>query len=145
MTGIDHGYAIPIDPDDAFKAVSNSRRRQILLSLAQSEDPLTASELALEIAAIENLVDPSEVTSEQRTRVYISLIQSHLDTLDELGVAEYDDRGKKIKPTDATQPIARHIRTITTACYKPESANIEDLSGTNYQTSSMQEGTDGTQ
>lgn len=120
MTGTDHGYAIPIDPDDAFKAVSNSRRRQIILSLAQSEDPLRASELALEIAAIENLVDPSEVTSEQRTRVYISLIQSHLETLDELGVAEYDNRGKKIESTDATQPIACHIRELSTACYKPQ-------------------------
>lgn len=120
MTSAESGHAIPIDPEDAFTAVSNSRRRRILLSLDQSNGPLTASELAVEIAAIENLVDPSNVTSEQRTRVYISLIQSHLKTLDELGVAEYDQRGKQVTSVDATEPLARHVRRIETACYKPE-------------------------
>ena len=120
MSGNGHGYAIPIDPNDAFTAVSNSRRRQVLLSLAQSDGPLTATELAIEIAAIENLVDPSEVTTEQRTTVYIALIQSHFDTLDELGVAKYDERGKKIEATDATYPVARYIRELSTACYKPQ-------------------------
>lgn len=57
MSGIDHGYAIPIDPNNAFKQVSNWRRCQILFSLAQSKDHLTASELVLKIVAIENLVD----------------------------------------------------------------------------------------
>lgn len=120
MTGRDSGHAIPIDPSDAFTAVSNGRRRQILLSLDQSDCTLTASELAVEIAAIENLVDPSEVTGEQRTKVYVSLIQGHLPKLDELGLAEFDERGKKVSPTDATEPVARHIRHIKTACYVPE-------------------------
>jgi DNA-binding transcriptional ArsR family regulator len=122
MTGVDQDRALPIDPDDAFQAVSNSRRRQVLLSLAQSDGALSASDLAREIAAIENLVDPSDVTSEQRTRVYISLIQSHLETLDELGVAEYDERGKRVMATEATKPVARHIREISRSCYEPEEA-----------------------
>jgi hypothetical protein len=123
MTEFESNHAIPIEPSDAFTAISNSRRRQILLSLAQSDSPLTASELAVEIAAIENLVDPSDVTGKQRTCVYVSLVQSHLQTLDELGVAEYDKRGKQISPTDATEPIAQHIRRIETACYKPEGSD----------------------
>lgn len=122
MTNPDQDRALPIDPDDAFQAVSNSRRRQVLLSLAQSSGPLSASELAREIAARENLIDPSEVTSEQRTRVYIALIQTHLETLDELGVAEYDERGKRVMTTEATEPAAHHIREISRSCYEPEGA-----------------------
>jgi len=126
MTGRDSGHAIPVDPSDAFTAVSNGRRRQILLSLEQSNCPLTASELAIEIAAIENLVDPSEVTGKQRTTVYVSLIQSHLPTLDELGIAQFDERAKEVSPTDATEPVANHIRRIETACYLPEDIDERD-------------------
>ena len=120
MSEIDPCHAIPMDPDDAFTAVSNSRRRQIVLSLDQSEGALDARELALEIAAIENLLDPSDVTGKQRTRVYISITQSHLETLDEMGVVEFAERGKQVAPTDATEPLANYIRRIETACYEPE-------------------------
>ncbi|PGF18183.1 hypothetical protein CP556_01510 [Natrinema sp. CBA1119] len=113
-----------MDPDDAFRAISNSRRRSVILSLAQSEDVLSVSDLAVEIAAIENLTDPSEVTSKQRTRVYISLIQSHLETLDETGAAVYDSRSKQVAPTEATDPLATHIRQISTACYKPSEEDV---------------------
>lgn len=111
--------AIPMEPDDAFRAISNSRRRSVILSLAQNGDVLSVSDLAVEIAAIENLIDPSDVTSKQRTRVYISLIQSHLETLDDTGAAVYDNRSKQVTPTEATDPLATHIRQISTACYKP--------------------------
>lgn len=114
-------HAIPIGPDDAFEAVSNSRRRQIILSLARADGAASASDLAVEIAAIENTVDPSQVTGEQRTRVYISLIQVHLETLDRLGIVNYDDRSKQVEATDATQPLAEYVKELTTACYKPRS------------------------
>lgn len=123
MTDRDPGHAMPIDPEDAFTAVANDRRRRILLSLEQSNGPLTARELAVEIAAIENLVDPSDVTGKQRMRVYISITQTHLDTLDELDIVDYDERGKQVAPTDATEPLAKHIRRIETSCYKPGDSN----------------------
>lgn len=120
MTGIEHTHAIPIAPEDVFTAVSNERRRRVIVSLTQSDDAVTVSELAVELAAMEELIDPSEVNSEQRTRTYISLVQNHLGQLDSLGVVAYDSRAKQVSPTDATEPIARHIRKIMTACYTPE-------------------------
>jgi len=125
MTDVECDHAIPLDPDDVFDALSNSRRRRVILSLARSEDPVSASELAVEIAARENAVDPSQVTGEQRTRVYIGLTQVHLETLDDLGVAQYNDRSKQVKPTDATTPLARQIRRITTECYTPAEDSAE--------------------
>ena len=125
MADVECDHPIPLDPGDVFDALSNSRRRRVILSLSRSEDSVSVGELAVEIAARENAVDPSRVTGEQRTRVYIGLTQVHLDTLDELGVVRYDDRSKQVKPTDATNPLARQIRRITTECYTPAEDSAE--------------------
>mgnify|MGYP006290545215 CR=1 FL=1 len=115
--------AIPMNPDAVFNAVGNSRRRRVLLSLSRSLGEVTADELAVEIAAIENAIDPSEVGSDERTSVYIALTQRHLETLDEVGAVDYDDRSKTVSATDATEPLAEYIRRLQTACYKPDSEN----------------------
>jgi len=112
--------AIPMDPDVAFDAIGNSRRRRVVLSLSRSSGEVTADELAVEIAAIENAIDPSKVGSDERTSVYITLTQSHLETLDEVGAIDYDDRSKTVASTDATEPLAEYIRRLQTACYKPD-------------------------
>ena len=113
--------AIPMDPDSAFNAIANSRRRRVLLSLSQSRGEISADDLAVEIAAIENAIDPSKIGSNERTSVYISLTQSHLETLDECGAVAFDGRSKSVASTDATEPLAEHIRRLQTACYKPDS------------------------
>ncbi|WP_425607577.1 hypothetical protein [Natrinema zhouii] len=53
------------------------------------------------------------------------MTQVHLETLNELGVAQYDDRSKQVKPTDATYPLTRQIRWITTECYTPAEDSSE--------------------
>jgi hypothetical protein len=123
MSEVDQPYAIPMDPDDAFDAVSNSRRRRVILSVARAADAITASDLAVEIAAIENRVQPSRVTSDQRTRVYVALTQRHLDTLHELGVLEYDPRSKEARSNDVTSALAEAVRRVETACYTPEESD----------------------
>lgn len=110
-----------MDPEIAFDAIANSRRRRVLLSLSRSCGEVTADELAVEIAAIENSIDPSRVSSDDRTSVYIALTQTHLETLDEGGAVAYDDRSKTVTSTDATEPLAEYIRRLQTACYKPAS------------------------
>jgi len=112
--------AIPMDPNMAFTSLSNSRRRRILLSLSRTSGKTTAGDLAIEIAAIENGLDPSEISGQERTSVYISLTQTHLETLDDAGAIEYDERSKTVEPTDVTEPLAEYIRRLQTACYKPD-------------------------
>ncbi|SFC67817.1 hypothetical protein SAMN05444422_11457 [Halobiforma haloterrestris] len=121
MTDEMTSLAIPMDPDTAFDAISNSRRRRVILSLSRTSGEITAGDLAIEIAAIENEIDPSQVGSDERTSVYISLTQSHLDTLDEAGAIDYDSRSKTVAATDATEPLAEYIRRLQTTCYKPDS------------------------
>lgn len=66
-----------------------------------------------------NNVDPNQLTGEQRMRVYIGVTQSCLEALDEHGVAQYDDRSKQIKPTDAMHALAQGRRCSTAECYTP--------------------------
>lgn len=117
-TAAQEGYrVIPLNSDDAFEAISNCRRRHVLLSLDRSESAVSAGDLAVEIAAIEDGVEPSAVTSEQRTRVYIALTQNHLDTLHKVGAVKYDSRSKQVASTDATAGLAEIIRRIESSCY----------------------------
>ena len=119
MTDAECGRALPMSPEDVFQAVSDRRRRRVILSVDREEDGVDADELSVEIASRENAIDPSKVTGAQRSRVYLSLVQNHLITLDELDVACYDPRSKLVESTDATAPLARLIREVKTDCYTP--------------------------
>ena len=114
-----------LDPDDAFWAVSNSRRRQVILSVDGSTDPVPADVLAVEIAAREKQVAPEAVDSGDRKTVYIALTQVHLETLADLGAIRYDEREKTVKKSDTTDLLAEQIRELTAAC--------EETGGTDAQ------------
>lgn len=73
------------DLNDAFLLLANSRRRAILKAVTTSEGSVTAGRLAELIAAEEDGIPPDSVTGQPRKRVYISLTQTHLPTLEEAG------------------------------------------------------------
>jgi len=81
--------------DEVFELLSNRRRRTALQYLRTATDGTTTlDELATHIAAAENDVEPAQVTSQQRKRVYVSLYQCHLSKLDSCGIIDYQkDRG----------------------------------------------------
>lgn len=81
--------------DDTFHILQNKRRRAVIRYLKRREvKSATLDELATHIAAQENDVDVSQISSYQRKRVYVSLYQSHLTKMDDFGVIDYDrDRG----------------------------------------------------
>jgi len=112
--------AIPMAPQTVFALLENERRRRVLLSLSRVADEITVGQLAVEIAAIENEIDPNKIGSNERTSVYIALIQSHLNTLDDAGAIDYRERSKVVRPTAATEPLAEYIRRLQTACYRPD-------------------------
>ena len=88
----------PIDPesvslDVVFDILSNSRRRLILSHLQEVGGESTTSDLAEHIAAIENDKPQSELTSQERKRVYVGIYQTHLPKMDDAAVVRVDDRG----------------------------------------------------
>lgn len=110
-TGESHN-SVPYDIDELVTAIQNDRRRLVLLFADEFATPISAGDLAEAIAVLENGQNKSELNAQDRKRVYISLTQCHLDTLDDLGAVVYDDRSKQIWPTGATPTLVSVIRHL---------------------------------
>lgn len=77
--------------DVLYEALSQTRRRYALHCLKQRDEPVTVQELAEQVAAWENDKEIDALASQERKRVYIAFYQSHLPTMDDTGLVEYDE------------------------------------------------------
>jgi len=77
---------------EIFDLLSNQRRRYAIHYCKREDEPVTLGDLAEHVAAWELDKTVEEVTSAERKRVYTSLQQSHLPTLERAGIIEFDDR-----------------------------------------------------
>lgn len=89
--------------DDIYDQLANRRRRYALHHLKQIGEPVDVRDLAEQVAAWENGTTVEELGSQERKRVYISLYQSHLPTMDKAGLITYDDEAGTV---DLAGPIA---------------------------------------
>ena len=82
-----------LDTGDVFEILKNRRRRRVIQFLKETDDGVaTLDDLAEHIAAKENDIDISQISSSQRKRVYIGLYQCHLPKMDKFGVINYRKR-----------------------------------------------------
>lgn len=116
-----------ISRDLVFEILSSARRRMILYYLREHGGTATVNELADQVAAWENDVDPDDLSSQQRKRVYVSLYQTHLPKLAEADIIDYDDddgfveiagRADEIDtfltpPTESNYPWQLHYLVLT--------------------------------
>jgi hypothetical protein len=77
--------------DDVYDQLANRRRRYALHYLKQTGEPVAVRDLAEQVAAWENGTTVDDLGAQERKRVYISLYQSHLPTMDKTGLVTYDD------------------------------------------------------
>lgn len=84
-----------LSKDTAFHILQSDRRRALLrYFLAAEKTSFVMRDVAERIAANEHDTTRGQLTSEERNRVYISLYQSHLPTLDDNGIISYNkERG----------------------------------------------------
>jgi hypothetical protein len=93
-----------LSQDVVFDILSSSRRRYVLYRLREAEGPVELTKLAEQVAAWENNTDPDQITEQERKRVYVSLYQTHIPRLDEVGLVVYDkDSGQIELAADAEQ------------------------------------------
>ena len=99
--------AIPtrvLEMDHVFEALSHSRRRYLCYTLLEATE-WTLSDLAAKIASFETGDTESEVTDQQRERVYISLYHAHIPKLVEDDVLVFDEVTEVVRPG----PNARQV------------------------------------
>ncbi len=98
--------------NDAFHVLSNRRRRYALHYLHQCDGSVALRDLAEQVAAWENDTTLAEVESSERKSVYISLHQSHLPKMDEVGVVTYDKDGNVVSLTENASQLAVHLEVV---------------------------------
>lgn len=84
--------------------------------LIEDQEEMSVSDLAEAIAAIELDKEIFELTSKERSAVYIALIQTHLTTLDETGAVAYHERSKHVYETEVTPGLADLVRHFESVC-----------------------------
>ncbi|OYR54063.1 hypothetical protein DJ73_06035 [Halorubrum sp. Ea1] len=113
---IDGGGVEPtteVSEDELFDVLSNQRRRfAVHLLKREEEDRIAIGDMAEQIAAWENGIETTEITGNERKRVYTALQQSHLPKMDEAGVVEFNkDRGV-VEPTPALQNVDLYMDVV---------------------------------
>jgi len=101
----------PLSKDEVFDILSNSRRRYVLYYLRETGEPVELSELAEEIAAWENNTPRAELTKQERKRVYVSLYQTHIQKLSEVGIVNYDSDTGIVSLGDEADQIGTYLPT----------------------------------
>jgi hypothetical protein len=95
--------------DDVFEILSSPRRRYLLYHLRQRQEPVELTDLAEHVAAWENGVETTELTTQERKRVYVSLYQTHVPKLDDAGIVEYDSESGMVSLTNRAQRIDTYL------------------------------------
>ena len=79
------------DRGEVFDILSNHRRRYTIHFCKQEEGPVSLSDLAEQVAAWENDKEIEEIGWDERKTVYTSLQQTHLPTLADAEMIEYEN------------------------------------------------------
>ncbi|SEO54144.1 hypothetical protein SAMN04487948_103146 [Halogranum amylolyticum] len=88
----------------------NDRRRRVIESLCEQDEPLSVRELSETIATAETGERPAP--RNVRQSVYVSLHQTHLPKLEELDVVGYDDETKEITLAAAVDDVTVYMEVV---------------------------------
>ena len=94
-----------------YTLLSNERRRTTLAELRTERKTISVRELSERIATAETGEDPAP--RNVRESVYVSLHQTHLPTLDDHGLVEYDRDRKVVHPKNRVRAIRPYVHLQT--------------------------------
>lgn len=80
--------------------LSEPRRRRVLRIVADRDQPLVLSELALEVVDRERAVDIEEVPADHLRSVHVRLYHVHAPMLADAGALEFDRSNRTVAPPE---------------------------------------------
>lgn len=95
---------------EIHEVLSNERRQMILQLLREDGDTLSARELSERIAELETGESPPPRNIRQSA--YVSLHQTHLPKLDELGIIDYDQSAKTVHLNERAEQVSVYMETV---------------------------------
>ena len=114
-----------LSADELFHLLQNSRRRAVLRYLRGREGPVRMRDVAEQVAAWEHDTTVAQLDSDERQRVYIALYQSHLETLADAGVIEYNKPRGVIEPKPVLDHVAAYLDVDVTVSTDGDEAEDE--------------------
>ena len=108
------GSAVPADgaleEGEIHEVLQNDRRRLALEALRESGGCSTVRELSETVAARETGEEPPP--RDKRQSVYVSLHQTHLPKLDELGIVAYDGESKEVTLQQRIEEVEVYMEVV---------------------------------
>lgn len=98
-----------LSQDTAFDLLSSSRRRFIIRQLRSESSGIDLQTLAANLASKEADIDQAELTAQQRKRTYVSLYQTHIPKLAEVGVVRYDADAGVVYPDSKLGSLEQYL------------------------------------
>ncbi|RBI60792.1 hypothetical protein DMJ13_17805 [halophilic archaeon] len=102
-----------ISQEQIFELLQSPRRRYTLYYLLHEGNAVDLSDLATHVAAWEHDTTPDRLTTKQRKRVYISLYQTHIPKLEEVGLLDYDRETGTIHPLHRARHLERYLGDVS--------------------------------
>lgn len=102
-----------LDTDTVFALLKNRRRRDVLRFLRANAGTVTMSDVAEYVAARENGIPESHLSSKQRKRVYVALYQCHLPMMDRAGVIDFNRARGNIDLAPAADQLQAYLDDAT--------------------------------
>jgi len=99
-----------LSQDTVFDVLSSARRRDTITILREEETPIELTTLAEIVAARENDTTVEELSSQDRKRVYVSLYQTHIPKLVDVGIVEHDQDSGEVWLTPKASVIEQYLQ-----------------------------------
>lgn len=99
-----------LSQDTVFDVLSSARRRETISILRAEETPIELTTLAEMVAARENETSVEELSSQDRKRVYVSLYQTHIPKLVDVGIVQHDADSGEVWLTDRADAIEPYLQ-----------------------------------
>lgn len=104
--------------DDVATVIKNARRRLVIRAVALKRGEIPIGELADLCTQYEQ--GTPEFTCQERKRAYVALYQTHLDTLDDADVINYDKNRGVVTPGPRLDAYDDALKLLSTACRETE-------------------------
>lgn len=99
-----------LEPTEIHDVLRNDRRRLVIERLRETEEREAVRDLAEHIAGIESGEFPAP--RNVRQSVYVSLHQTHLPKLDELGIVAYESDAKEVTLANNVDEVAVYMEIV---------------------------------
>lgn len=109
---VNGGGSQDLSEETVFSILQNRRRRYALHFLKQENGPVQIGDLTERVAAWEYDTTISEISPQERKRVYVSMVQTHLPRMEDEGILTFDLDRKEVELTQAAEDMDIYLQIV---------------------------------